>query len=198
VAMTGLEKRFVNRQRKASRNIERVRQRLDEIDADEIYDVLEIGCGIGVVSAFLSENYNMKVTGTDFDPEQIEMARKLNLEGARLRFKVEDASDLSFEDRSFDLVLSQNVFHHIPAWNKAVQEVARVLRDGGYFIWFDLAFPEFVKNLLRPFVKKYALYTFDEVRVEFGRNGFNQLFYEGVLHGPFLHHHLVLYREEQR
>jgi SAM-dependent methyltransferase len=198
VAMTGLEKRFVNRQRKAGRNIERVRQRLDEIDADEIHDVLEIGCGIGVVSAFLSENYNMKVIGTDFDPEQIEMARKLNLEGMRLRFQVEDASDLSFEDGSFDLVLSQNVFHHIPAWNKAVQEVARVLRESSYFIWFDLAFPAFVKNLLRQFVKKYALYTFDEVRVEFGRNGFNQLFYERVLHGPFLHHHLVLYKGKRR
>ena len=196
--MTGLEKRFVNRQRKAGRNIERVRQRLDEIDADEIHDVLEIGCGIGVVSAFLSENYNMKVIGTDFDPEQIEMARKLNLEGMRLRFQVEDASDLSFEDGSFDLVLSQNVFHHIPAWNKAVQEVARVLRESSYFIWFDLAFPAFVKNLLRQFVKKYALYTFDEVRVEFGRNGFNQLFYERVLHGPFLHHHLVLYKGKRR
>ena len=198
MAMTGLEKRFVNRQRKAGRNIERVRQRLDEIDADEIHDVLEIGCGIGVVSAFLSENYNMKVIGTDFDPEQIEMARKLNLEGMRLRFQVEDASDLSFEDGSFDLVLSQNVFHHIPAWNKAVQEVARVLRESSYFIWFDLAFPAFVKNLLRQFVKKYALYTFDEVRVEFGRNGFNQLFYERVLHGPFLHHHLVLYKGKRR
>lgn len=196
--MTGLEKRFVNRQRKAGRNIERVRQRLDEIDADEIHDVLEIGCGIGVVSAFLSENYNMKVIGTDFDPEQIEMARKLNLEGMRLRFQVEDASDLSFEDGSFDLVLSQNVFHHIPAWNKAVQEVARVLRESSYFIWFDLAFPAFVKNLLRQFVKKYALYTLDEVRVEFGRNGFNQLFYERVLHGPFLHHHLVLYKGKRR
>ena len=198
MAMTGLEKRFVNRRRKAGRNIERVRQRLDEIDVDEIHDVLEIGCGIGIVSAFLSENYNMRVTGTDFDPEQIEMARRLHSEGERLGFKVEDASDLSFEDRSFDLVLSQNVFHHIPAWNKAVQEVARVLRDGGYFIWFDLAFPAFVKNLLRPFVKKYALYTFDEARVEFGRNGFNQLFYERVLHGPFLHYHLVLYKGKRR
>ncbi|MGD8750128.1 MAG: class I SAM-dependent methyltransferase, partial [Anaerolineales bacterium] len=173
-------------------NIERVRQRLNQLDAADIHDVLELGCGIGAVSAYLSKQYGMNVTGTDFDPQQIEIARQLYSEGKRLRFQVEDATNLNFDDESFDLVISQNVFHHIPAWDKAIHEVARVLREAGYIIWLDLAFPAIIKKLLRPWVKNYGLYTIDDVNIEFDRNGFNRLFYEKSFHGFFMHHHLVL------
>lgn len=74
----------------------------------------------------------MNVVGTDFDPAQINIARSNHPENDRLRFKIEDASNLSFKDDSFDLVLSQNVFHHVPSWEKAVHEVSRVLRPEGY------------------------------------------------------------------
>jgi cyclopropane fatty-acyl-phospholipid synthase-like methyltransferase len=47
--MTRLEKWFVNRSKKAERNIARVRQRLQELPSETIQDVLELGCGIGTV-----------------------------------------------------------------------------------------------------------------------------------------------------
>jgi cyclopropane fatty-acyl-phospholipid synthase-like methyltransferase len=64
--MTRLEKWLVNRNKKAERNIARVRQRLTALPSEAIEDVLELGCGIGAVAAFLSETYNMKVWGTDY------------------------------------------------------------------------------------------------------------------------------------
>jgi len=190
--MTRLEKRFVNRRKKAERNIQKVRQRLQELDIDSIRDVLEIGCGIGFVSAFLADTYEMNVQGSDFDPEQIEIARKMLPKSERLRFRVEDAARLSFEDASFDLVVSHNVFHHIPDWEAAVREVARVLRPGGYFMWLDLGFPRWVKRLLRPFSRSVGLYTFDEIKTAFAACGLQQRFYERMRHGPFTHHHMVL------
>ena len=74
--MTRLEKWFVNRNKKAERNIARVRQRLAELPSETIKDVLELGCGTGTVAAFLSETYNMKVWGTDYDHEQIQIDRQ--------------------------------------------------------------------------------------------------------------------------
>ncbi len=192
MTMTGIEKRFVNRQRKAQRNIRKVQDRLRELDFERIRDVLELGCGIGAVSAFLAEHYAMNVTGTDYDPQQIEIARSLHGQSDTLRFSIEDGSDLSFDDANFDLVLSQNVFHHIPAWDRAVGEIWRVLRRGGYFIWLDLAFPRIVTKLLGPVVGRYALYTFDDIKSAFDRIGFNEVFYERMLHGPFMHHHRVM------
>jgi len=40
---------------------------------ENLHDTLELGCGIGAVSEFLSESYQMNVIGTDFDSAQIEL-----------------------------------------------------------------------------------------------------------------------------
>ncbi|UCF91249.1 MAG: class I SAM-dependent methyltransferase [Desulfobacterales bacterium] len=190
--MTRLEKRLVNRRRKGARNIAKIRPRLEELNRDSIRDVLELGCGIGAVSAFLAETYGLNVYATDLDPAQIEIARRMQPESARLRFRVADAARLTFADGSFDLVLSQNVFHHIPDWEAAVQEVTRVLRPGAYFIWLDLACPKLLKKLLGPLARRHGLYTFAEIKSAFVRNGLEPCYYERVAHGPFGHHHLVL------
>ncbi|MBE9471037.1 MAG: class I SAM-dependent methyltransferase [Chloroflexi bacterium] len=105
--ITRLEKMFVNRRQEAERNIGRVRRGLEQIGVGAIHDVLEIGCGIGVISAFLADSYGMNVLGTDLDPEQIELARTTQPTSDRLHFAVEDATHLTFENASFDLVLSQ-------------------------------------------------------------------------------------------
>ena len=107
---------------------------------------------------------------------------------------MENAAKLSFDDASFDLVISQNVFHHIPDWESAVREVARVLRPGGVFIWFDPALPRWMERLLRPIARSYGLYTFSETNIAFEAAGFRRRFYEHVRHGPFVHHHLVLHK----
>ena len=192
MAMTKLEKRFVNRERKAQRNIVKVDQRLEQLETQNIHDVLELGCGIGTVSAHLADKYQMNVYGTDFDPEQVEIARKMYPQNDRLRYGIEDASDLSCQDNQFDLVLSQNVFHHIPAWENAVREVARVLRPGGYLIWLDLTFPKYLVKLFQPIVKNYGLYTFDDMTTAFTKNELEKLYHQRLWYGVFSHHHLVL------
>ncbi|MBU0511631.1 MAG: class I SAM-dependent methyltransferase [Chloroflexi bacterium] len=192
MAMTKLEKRFVNRQEKGRRNIKKVRQGLAQLDVNRIRDVLELGCGIGSVSAFFAENYAVNVFGIDFDPGQVKIARQMHPENNHLSFRVGDASNLDFEDESFDLVLSQDVFHHVPAWDAAVQEVARVLRPHGYFIWLDFTYPRIIKQVFRSFVKSYGLYTWDDIRLEFNRHGLEQHFYEQLTNGIFSYHHVVL------
>jgi hypothetical protein len=72
------------------------------------------------------------------------------------------------------------------------------LRPGGFFLWYDLAFPGFIKTLFEPVVKKYALYTIEEIRSEFAANQFEMVFYDNALHGPFRHHNLVLQKKNKR
>jgi len=196
--MTRLEKLFVNRSKKARRNIVRIRQRLQELPSAAIQNTLELGCGIGTVAAYLAETYEMNVYGTDYDCEQIQIARNMQPENANLHYKVEDAANLSFQDASFDLVVSQNVFHHIPNWKSAVKEVGRVLKPGGYLIWLDFAFPKLIRTLVQPLVKKYSLYCLTEVRGAFQTQGFEQLFHERLIHGLFVHHHLVWKKSEEK
>ena len=104
--MTRFEKWLVNRNKKAERNIAKVRQGLAELPLDVIEDVLELGCGIGAVAAFLADTYHMKVCGTDYDQEQIQIARKRHPENERLTYRVEDAMHLTFKNASFEFSTS--------------------------------------------------------------------------------------------
>ena len=159
MAMTGIEKRFVNREIKGKHNFKKVQQQLEILGITDINEILELGCGIGTVSAYLAANYNVNVYGTDFDSEQINIARKMYPENERLHYGVEDATNLSCEDNYFDLVISQNVFHHIPRWEKAVLQICRVLKPPRYLFWIDITFPGFLIRLSKPFVKNYGLLT---------------------------------------
>ncbi len=192
--MTRIEKRFVNRKKKSERNIKKLELAFKYIDMKKIKIVLELGCGIGFVSHYLAETYNLKVYGTDYDNEQIQLANKLQPKIDHLSFQVEDAAKLSFEDSSVDLVLSQNVFHHIPNWENAIKEIARVLCSGGYFVWLDLTFPRIVKDIFLPFVKNYGLYTINDIEKALEVHGFKILFHERLAHGPLSQHHYVQQR----
>lgn len=49
-------------------------------------------------------------------------------------FKNIDLHNQNFEDECFDLVITQDVFEHLPYPEIAIKEVARTLKKGGYFI----------------------------------------------------------------
>ena len=198
VQMTRLEKWFVNRPKKARRNIARVRSRLKELPPSSIQDVLELGCGAGAVAADLATNFKMNVHGTDYDRAQIEIARSMQPESAHLYYSVEDATRLTFQDAHFDLVISQNVFHHLADWKAAVKEVARVLKPRGYFMWFDLVFPKLIRKLFQPLFQNHSLYCFADVQTTFKENGFAPLSHEKRIHGIFVHHHLVCQKSEEK
>jgi ubiquinone/menaquinone biosynthesis C-methylase UbiE len=190
--MTRMQKRFVNRQEKAKDQIEKVRRHLERPGMDTIHDVLELGCGIGVVTGWLAEAYDMNVLGTDVDPEQIEIAREMQAETDRLHFSVEDAARLSFDEASFDMVLSQFVFHHMADWKEVVGETARVLRSGGYFMWLDVAFKKTTKRIISPFMKNFGIYTIEEVRAAFEQQGLAEHHFERFKLGPFTFYDVLL------
>lgn len=76
-----------------------------------------------------------RVIKTDINPAEREMIK----EDANLTFQLEDGTQLSFQDNSFDLVYSISVIEHIYGnYADAVQEMLRVLKPGGYLY---LTFP---------------------------------------------------------
>ena len=190
--MTRFEKRFVNRKKISASNIKKLELAFEYINIDTINTVLEIGCGVGFVSAYLADSYKFDIYGTDCDAEQIRIAEKIQPKRDNLHYQVQDAKKLSFEDSSIGLVLSQNVFHHIPDWEGTIHEIKRVLYPNGYFIWFDLAYPEIVKKIFLPFVKNYGLYTVNDIKTAFKDFDFKTLFQERLSHGPLSQYHYVL------
>lgn len=193
--MMRFEKFFVNKVLKGEANVRRVRKALEEIGVDGIGDALELGCGIGVVSAFLAETYRIRVTGTDYDPAQIDLAKARYAESDRLGFQTADATNMTFEDASFDLVVSQNVFHHIANWQDAAREIARILRPGGVFIWDDFCVYPALKPLFSLLSRWLAVYTMADIEAVFAKHSLEVLVHEHGFRGPFGQHFLVLKKE---
>lgn len=61
----------------------------------------------------------------------------------------QDLTHLDFPDASFDLIISQDVFEHIPSYRRAFQECSRVLKRGGTLVFSIPFFPELAKTQVR-------------------------------------------------
>lgn len=97
--------------------------------------VLDLGAGTGTLAIMAKRSEpRSEVVGIDPDPEIIGIARQ-KAAGARVEVEFDQgsATDLPYEEGSFDRVLSTLVFHHLTPADKraALAEVARVLRPGG-------------------------------------------------------------------
>lgn len=93
--------------------------------------ILEIGCGIGsIVSELARQGYD--ITGTDISGEAISYGLK---KYGDIELKVQPAEDLQFEDESFDVVLSFDLFEHIARIDSHISEVHRVLRKDGFYLF---------------------------------------------------------------
>jgi ubiquinone/menaquinone biosynthesis C-methylase UbiE len=154
--MTGLEKQFVNspsHSLQVSHYAEGLLQRVD-FKAGQRY--LDVGCGNGAAALYLSQTYNLHVTGVDIDPDQIRLAQteSAGLNGAR--FMAGDGRLLPFEAGEFDIVFTNKVTHHVPYWPDVLAEMVRVLKPGGYFIYADIIFPGWMAAAGRFLAKNYA------------------------------------------
>lgn len=141
--------------------------------------MLEVGCGIGFLASYLAKTYKWTVTGIDLDPEQIERAKSNNKENDSLRFFEADATELPFEKNEFDLVLSFDVLHHIPNWDKVLDEVSRVLRSNGMYILNDLALPRFTARTFKGLLNNYmGVYSVDDIINHLKRNNIDIVYVE--------------------
>jgi ubiquinone/menaquinone biosynthesis C-methylase UbiE len=107
--------------------------------------VLDLACGEGYNTRILAIK-GAKVTGIDFSPKQIELAKQEEKkENLGIKYKVMDATNLTaFPDKCFDLVTCFMALQDIENYRKAVTETSRVLKPSGRFI-FSIPHPCFEK-----------------------------------------------------
>lgn len=190
--MGKLEKRHMRSEGHIRKNIALIERLMSKIDLSGTRAVLEVGCGVGGASSHLATEYGMDITGIDVDEEQIEMAKKLS--GENVRFAEADATNLPFENDRFDMVLSFGVMHHIGNWERALQEICRVLRPNGYLVYGDLAYSRFTVRLLRRIVKKYGIYTIDDI-IQFLEGNDLKLAHREEPDGRVMKFHTMVFRK---
>ena len=92
-------------------------------------NVLELACGSGQLSFRLSARGQLW-EATDFSENMIREAKK-KPHSSRLHFSVQDATNLSYADSSFDVVVIANALHIMPHPERALSEIRRVLKPDG-------------------------------------------------------------------
>lgn len=108
--------------------------------AQPIYgDILEAGTGKGHFALSLARaGYNF----TTFDISEIEQSfAKLNLRyfglETKAAFRIENGENLSFKDKSFDIIFAVNILHHLSNPYKVIDEFMRVLSFEGKIVISD-------------------------------------------------------------
>ena len=94
--------------------------------------VLELATGTGLIAKYIV-NAAAHIEAADVSAEMIAEAKRDN-RSAKLHFSVQDMFRLPYADKSFDVVIVSNALHIVPQPEKALQEIRRVLKDGGLLI----------------------------------------------------------------
>lgn len=104
---------------------------LNLLDFEKIKNVLDLGCGNGILTKKLSD-MGVGVIGIDASEDQLEIARK---QYPKIEFLHSDATDFSL-DKNVDAVFSNAVFHWIDEEKQVemLKCVYDVLNNGGQFV----------------------------------------------------------------
>lgn len=102
--------------------------------------ILEVGCGRGGNIAGLNQYFNPKLlAGIDICQQNIEFCESTHLFDNSF-FCIADAENIPFTSDTFDAVLNIESSHSYPNIKKFYEEVYRVLRKGGKFLYTDVMY----------------------------------------------------------
>jgi ubiquinone/menaquinone biosynthesis C-methylase UbiE len=108
--------------------------------------VLDLACGTGTLAVEAKRRApEARLSAVDADPAVLERARrKADAAGAEIAFAEALSTDLPYESRSFDVVLTTLFFHHLTDEAKldTGEEIFRVLRHGGRLLMADWGRPQ--------------------------------------------------------
>jgi ubiquinone/menaquinone biosynthesis C-methylase UbiE len=117
----------------SGRNIDQLEKQQLKIFLDKVpvQSVLELGCGTGHWTEFLS-SLGFSVTALDVSEAMLRIARQKNIPNAKILNA--DASSLPFEDNSIGLVFTITMLEFVQDIQKVLAEIFRVLQPGGTLI----------------------------------------------------------------
>lgn len=92
-------------------------------------DILEVGCGTGVMAERINALPGVTLVATDFSERFVELTAARGVDARQA-----DICYLPFDDASFDVVYAGWMLYHVRDLERALNEVRRVLRPGGTFV----------------------------------------------------------------
>lgn len=106
-----------------AKKIEAVLKDFLSVDSIEGFDILDIGCGSGIIAQYFAGKN--RVTCVDIQNNLMPgMSHKVSLQ-------IVDSAILPFKDNMFDIVISNHIIEHLSDQSSHLKEIYRVLKSKG-------------------------------------------------------------------
>lgn len=120
-------------------SIQLYRHLIDFVNLEE-KDLVEIGSGRGGGLAYIAGNYPARsVLGVDLDRGAVAFSNR-NYNHGNLAFQIGNAEQLPLMNDSCDIILNVESSHRYQRMDSFLNEVTRLLRNGGYFLFTDFRY----------------------------------------------------------
>ena len=133
---------------------EQLKKLLDVLNLDGTQHVLDVGCGSGRVTEYLSDLTQATFTGLDLASQAINRANeRVKTKSHRLKFDHGDLNDPDYLPSTFDAIISIDTLYFVLSQEKAIANWKKILKPGGQLAIFYSQFNRSIddpEDLLTP------------------------------------------------
>lgn len=146
------------------------------------YRILDLGCGSGMISEYISDKTGAEVYGIDYIPDAIEQAIcRTEIKEGRLKYELGNLDSINFSEEYFDLIISIDTLYMPNDLDSTIKQLKKILKPTGaigvyysQFIWGDNTCRELLKaeytDLGKSLIRnglKFEVHDFSKENYEF-------------------------------
>ena len=122
-----IRKNIKNKNKESNKSFENIKTLLKDININNNVFV-DIGCGSGVLTNLIKKEYKFNIVHC------FETNNYINPKFNDIEINMIKNAVINLPDKSVDLILCNFSLHHIQEINKIINEIKRILKQGGYLI----------------------------------------------------------------
>lgn len=165
---------------------------IKSLEIKDEHKILDLCCGSGDISRIIKKiSPKSEIIGVDFSPNMLNIAKRKN---KNIKYIEADATNLPFLDNEFDIIIIGFGLRNIENFNKALDEIYRILKKDGQFLhldfegnskfsflydWLILLILKFFIENIEPYKylinSKKEFYNTKELIKNFNKKGFNKI-----------------------
>ena len=128
-------------------DMDSLRDLLERLDLKTGQRVLDLGCGAGGISEYISDQTGTRVTGLDYSKVAISVANsRTESKRSQIDFIEADLNDLELEPNSYDAVISIDSIYWVNDTVDALRRIVKALKPGGQLVLIIVHIPDYCKS----------------------------------------------------
>ena len=105
---------------------------INRLGINSSHHVLDLGCGVGVIAEYLSDQTGCQVTGLDYSESAISIAQQRTSSKAdRLHFIYGDMNQLDLPRQHYDAMISLDTLYWVDDLTKVLDKAGEAIKPGG-------------------------------------------------------------------